>query len=105
MIQEKKFRRLEQTYYSLFSFGIFREPTFLNAFFLFDDFTDGPEVGESKDAEYCGKENGLHIKRDNHADKAEHKEDPPTFFGEIVLAFDYDRMVNADNEKGNNTCQ
>ena len=96
---------MEQTYYSLFSFGIFREPTFLNAFFLFDDFTDGPEVGESKDTEDSRKENGLHIKRDNHADKAEHKENPPTFLGKIVLAFNHDRMVNTDDEKGDNPCQ
>ncbi|GAY30937.1 DUF4491 domain-containing protein [Prevotella sp. MGM2] len=80
--------------------GIAGEPAFAHAFFLLEEFLDGPEGGESYYAAKGAPEKTFDEKRANGAAGSEQQEYPPRACAEVVFCFDDDGMEYTDGYKG-----
>ena len=73
----------------------FREPSFLYTFFLFEEFVDGPEAGECRNAGDCRPYKWVDEKwKDSEAYSYE-QECPPAFFSYMIFCLYYDRVEDS----------
>ena len=82
------------------TFGIFGEPAFLDAFFLLEDFFDGPEGGEGEYAQEGGYQDVFGAEGGGCCADAQQEENPPAAGAPIVFCLDDDGVEEADDEEG-----
>ena len=76
------------------------EPAFVDAFFLFEEFKDAPERGETYDTD-TGTEQAVGNEECScNAAQSDEKEYPPETYAGIIFSFDHDGVENTDNKEG-----
>ena len=77
----------------------FREPPFLHAFLLLEEFENRPKRREAGNAEQGTRQSAFHKQRAGDAAQSEEQENPPRARAEVIFCFNDDGVEHSDNQE------
>ena len=86
-------------YYLLLFLSPFREPPFLHALLLLEEFKNRPKRRETGNAEQGTRQSAFHKQRADYAAQSEEQENPPRTRAEVIFCFNDYGVEHSDNQE------